>query len=77
VHETARRKLLRIRPAKNGPRLDVQFVSNGKYDDTLEQKHTGGFTCWGLGDDGTIQSVHHNDMESVVKYLVQDNLHTA
>jgi len=77
VHETARRKLLRIRPAKDGPRLDVQFVTNGKYDDNLEQKHTSGFTCWGLGDDGTLQTVHYEDLDALVKYLVQDNLHVA
>jgi len=77
VHETARRKLLRIRPATNGPRLDVQFVSKGKYDDNLEQKHTGGYTCWGMGDDGTIQSVTFEDMDAAVKHLVDDNLHPA
>lgn len=77
VHETARRKLLRIRPAKEGSRLDVQFVSNGKYDDHLEQKHSSGFTCWGLRDDGTLQAVHYADLEHVVKYLVQDSLHAS
>lgn len=77
VHETARRKLLRIRPAKEGSRLDVQFVSNGKYDNHLEQKHSSGFTCWGLGDDGTLQAVHHDDLEHVVNYLVQDSLHAS
>lgn len=77
VHETARRKLLRIRPAKDCLRLDVQFVSKGKYDDNLEQKHTSGFTCWSMADDGTIQAVHFRDMDTVVKYLVDDSLHTA
>lgn len=77
VHETARRKLLRIRPAKEGSRLDVQFISNGKYDDHLEQKHSSGFTCWGLGDDGTLQAVHHDGLEHVVQYLVQDSLHAS
>ncbi len=77
VHETARRKLLRIRPATEGPRLDVQFVSKGKYNDTLEQKSTGGYTCWGMGDDGTIQAFTFEDMEAVVNYLVDDSLHPA
>jgi type III restriction enzyme len=77
VHETARRKLLRIRPAKEGPRLDVQFVSKGKYDDNLEQKHTGGYTCWGMGDDGTIKAVTFEDMDAVVEHLVDDGLHPA
>lgn len=77
VHETARRKLLRMRAAKKGPHLDVQFVSKGKYDANLEQKHIGGYTCWGMGDDGTIQAVHFDDMDSVVKYLVDDSVHTT
>lgn len=75
VHETARRKLLRIRPAKEGRRLDVQFVSKGKYDETLDQNHTGGFTCWGMGDDGTIQAAHFDAMDAVVNHLVDDELH--
>lgn len=77
VHETARRKLLRIRPASEGPRLDVQFVSKGEYDDDLRQKHTGGFTCWGMGDDGTIRAVSFEDLHLAVKYLVDDGLHPA
>lgn len=76
VHETARRKLLRMRPARTGPRLDVQFVSKGKYTDDLEQKHTSGYTCWGLGDDGTIQAVHFEDLDALINYLVDDDIHT-
>lgn len=53
----------------------MQFVSKGKYDDDLEQKHTGGYTCWGMGDGGTIQSVTFEDMDAAVKHLVDDNLH--
>ena len=77
VHEAARRKLLRIRPAAGQPRLDVQFVSKGKYDNNLEQKHTGGFTCWGMGDDGNIQAVPFDDMDAVVSYVVDDSMHQA
>lgn len=77
VHETARRKLLRIRPASGGPRLDVQFVSSGKYNDNLDQKSTSGYTCWGLGDDGTIKAVNFEELDAVVTYLVDDSLHPA
>ena len=77
VHETARRKLLRIRPAPGGPRLDVQFVSKGKYSDNLEQKSTSGYTCWALGDDGTIQAVSFGELDAVVTYLTDDKSHPA
>jgi type III restriction enzyme len=77
VHETARRKLLRIRPARDGLRLDVQFVSMGKYDDKMEQRHTGGYTCWGMSDDGTIQAVAFDGMRLVIQHLVDDRLHEA
>lgn len=77
VHETARRKLLRIRPATDGPRLDVQFISKGKYDANLEQKHPDGFSCWGMADDGTIQVVTFDGMNELVKNLVDDSYHPA
>ena len=77
VHETARRKLLRIRAAADGPRLDVQFVSKGTYDDSLEQKNLSGYTSWGMGDDGTIQTHGFEDMEAVVKHLIDDAVHRA
>jgi type III restriction enzyme len=77
VHETARRKLLRIRPAADGPRLDVQFVSKGTYDDSLEQRNISGYTSWGMGDDGTIQTHGFEDMEAVVKHLIDDAVHRA
>jgi type III restriction enzyme len=77
VHETARRKLLRIRPAADGPRLDVQFISKGKYGANLEQKNTEGFSCWGMADDGTIQAVTFDGMKELVKYLVDDSHYPA
>lgn len=75
VHDTARRKLLRIRPAGEGLRLDVQFISSGKFDENLHQKSTTGFTCWGMRDDGNIRAETFEDLDTVVKYLVDDALH--
>jgi type III restriction enzyme len=75
VQEAARRKLLRIRPAGEGLRLDVQFISSGKFDDNLHQKGTAGFTCWGMRDDGNIRAETFEDLDAVVTYLVDDALH--
>ena len=75
VQETARRKLLRIRPPSTGPRLDVQFVSAGAYDDKLVQKSGVGYTCLSLGDDGSIQAHAFNDMKDLVAYLLADENH--
>lgn len=55
----------------------MQFVSKGKYDDNLEQKYTGGYTCWGMGDDGTIQAVTFAGMDLVVQHLMDHSLHPA
>lgn len=75
VHETARRKLLRIRSIEGQSRLDVQFVSGGKWDENLEQKHTSGYTLWGLGDDGTIKTAWFEEMASAVNQVLADDLH--
>ncbi len=55
----------------------MQFVSKGTYDDSLEQKNTSGYTSWGMGDDGTIQTQSFEDMQSVVEHLIDDALHQA
>lgn len=75
VHETARRKLLRIRTSDGSHRLDVQFVSPGKFDDNLEQKHKDGYTCWGMSDDGTIHAQTFDEMSQVVEFLIDDQAH--
>jgi type III restriction enzyme len=75
IRETAARKLLRIKHDGAGPRLDVQFVSEGKYDVDLNLKDRDGYTYWGLGGDQTINAVHFDAMEPLVKHLVDDNLH--
>lgn len=75
VQETARRKLLKIRPPKEGVRLDIQFVSAGSFNSDMELKSSTGFTSWSLGDDGRVRAVVLDSMESVVDALVDDSLH--
>ena len=77
VHDTARRKLFRIRPGRSSKRLDVQFVSEGRWTDSLEQKTTSGFTAWGMGDDGTINALHFDDLKKLVSFLLDDTMHPA
>lgn len=75
VRETAARKLLNVAPSAEGPRLDIQFVSEGRYDDNLELKDPDGYTYWGLASDGTITATHYEDLAELVTYLLDDSLH--
>lgn len=72
VDSTARRKLLTIKPLTEGRRLDIQFVSEGKYDDDLTRKNDEGYTHWGLTSDGSLNAVHFSTMDSLIKHLVDD-----
>ncbi len=73
VDETARRKLLRIKPAKVGPRLDVQFVSPGKFDDAMVALDSDGFSQWFLRDDGQIAARYFEDLDMLVAAPVDDS----
>lgn len=75
IRETAARKMLRIKPASTGPRIDVQFVSVGRYDDNLNQTSQEGYTAWGLADDGSVNVMSFDDLDALIKYLVDDSLH--
>lgn len=75
IRDTAARKMLRIKPSGQGRRLDVQFVSLGKFDDNLDRLDTDGFTAWSLGDDGRIDAHHFADIESVAAFLLDDAQH--
>lgn len=77
VHETAARKLLRIASPGVGPRLDIQFVSEGKFNVELERVDTEGFTCWSLGDDGKLRAHHFPELANVTKHLTDDAMHPA
>jgi type III restriction enzyme len=74
IRETASRKLLSIKYAGSGPRLDVQFVSEGKYGNNLVKLDKDGYTYWGLGSDGTINAVPFDELDSLVKRLTDDSL---
>lgn len=75
IRETAARKLLHVRNDGDGPRLDIQFVSEGKYDDGLDLRDTEGFTYWGISSDGSIRSVHFDEISGLLKHLLDDALH--
>ena len=77
VMETAARKLLKINYPGTGPRLDVQFVTPGRYSDTLEQRDSEGFSAWSLNDDGRISATHFGDLQDVVTFLLDDELHVV
>lgn len=73
VDETARRKLLTVKPAADGPRLDIQFVSEGRYDDTLLKVDADGYSRWYLRDDGRPGSTYFADLEGLVADLLDDS----
>jgi type III restriction enzyme len=75
VDSTARRKLLSIKPSAEGRRLDIQFVSKGKYDDELTRLDSDGYTYWGLADDGSLNAVQFDELDALIKHLVNDDLH--
>jgi len=74
VDDAARRKLLSVAPGAGGPRLDIQFVSEGKYDDKLTRRDSDGYTYWGLADDGSLRAVHFDDMQALVRHLTDDSM---
>lgn len=75
IQETAARKMLRINSDGKKPRLDVQFVSTGRYDVNLSQTSKDGHTAWGLSDDGSVAVVHYESLDALVAYVVDDRLH--
>lgn len=75
VDQTARRKLLTVAPGGEGRRLDIQFVSAGKYDDELTRRNGEGYTYWGLGDDGSLRALHFDDLPALLTHLTDDSLH--
>ncbi|MFD3425325.1 DEAD/DEAH box helicase [Nocardia fluminea] len=74
VDQTARRKLLSVRPSNVGRRLDIQFVSEGKYDDDLSHRDSSGYTLWGLADDASLKAIHFDDLANLLKQLVDDDV---
>lgn len=74
IRETAARKLLHIRTNGEAPWLDIQFVSEGTYDDNLEYKDSDGYTYWSLRDDARIAARHYDDLDELVIHLLDDTL---
>jgi type III restriction enzyme len=75
IREAAARKMLRIKPASAGRRLDVQFVSIGHYDDGFNQLGRDGYTAWGLADDGSVSVIQFGDLDALIQQLLDDSLH--
>lgn len=75
VDQTARRKLLTVSASTDGRRLDIQFVSEGKYDDELTRRDSDGYTYWGLADDGSLAAVQFDALDALIVHLTDDKLH--
>lgn len=77
IQETAARKLLRVNYPSEGPRLDIQFVSAGRYNDHLERRDSEGYTAWSLADDGRISAQHFPALPELITYIANDHLYVA
>jgi type III restriction enzyme len=61
------RKLLSIEPAKGAAgRLIVRLVSAGKWNATVEQEDSAGFTVWGRKQDNTLRAIHVDSVKDAV-----------
>ena len=74
VESTARRKLLTIKSTGEGRRVDIKFVSPGKYDDELTRHDSDGYTYWGLASDGSLNAVHFDELDALIKHLLDDDI---
>jgi len=77
MHETAARRLLRIAPPASGPRLHIQFVSQGKFNADLVRVDTEGCTRWNLADDGKLRAHHFPELARLTEHLIDDSQHPA
>lgn len=76
VDSTARRKLLTVRAGELTPRLDIQFVSEGKYDRSLSRRSGDGFSLWSLAEDGSLKVSHHDELDTLLSDITDDTLHS-
>lgn len=73
VGSTAGRKLLFIRPKQGAERsLDVQFVSKGKWNDSLTQEGPDGYTRWGLNNQGILKARHFDGLDTLITELTAE-----
>jgi type III restriction enzyme len=57
LQEKTNRKLLAIAPPKAAAgQLVVRFVSDGRWNDDLEQQDTSGYTVWGQKQDRSLRA---------------------
>lgn len=66
---------MHVAPAGEGPRLDIQFVSQGRYDHDLQRKDPDGYTYGGLGNDGKVTAMPYEELSDLLDYLLNDDLH--
>ena len=74
IDATARRKLLNVQHSGTGRRLDIQFVSKGKYNEQLERRGPDGTTAWSLQADGQLRATHYEELSQVIDFLLNDDL---
>ena len=68
LQDKTARKLLSITPAKaTGGRLEVRLISEGKWNDDVEQEDSEGYTVWGQKQDRTLRATHVDSIAAAVK----------
>jgi len=69
--EATARKLLRISyPDGVDRKLRVRFVSEGRWNESVEMEEKGGYTVWGVRHDGTRQATHLDDIDATVEKVI-------
>jgi type III restriction enzyme len=73
VREAAGRKLLHIKAKPGAERsLDVQFVSEGKWNNELFKESPDGYTQWGLNDEGKLKAKHFDGLDKLLTTLTTE-----
>jgi type III restriction enzyme len=71
LKEKTGRKLLSIKPAKqSGGRLIVRLVSEGKWNQDVEQEDPAGYTVWGRKQDDSLRTTHVDSIEAAVERAI-------
>jgi type III restriction enzyme len=68
LKEKTGRKLLSIMPAKGAAgHLIVRLVSEGKWNEAVEQEDSTGYTVWSLKQDGKLRATYVESVEAAVE----------
>lgn len=68
LKEKTGRKLLSIAPARaTGGRLLVRLISEGHWNEDVEQEDSDGYTVWGLKQDRSLRAVHVDSIATAAK----------